>query len=108
MSMIYFTKRVNSVKDLFYKNVEYKTLHGLSNDLQKKKIGCVNTIFVYHKKGGRFDMNVVFIQKIQQTKMFKIFIKEHYFVLFVKRCKFASSKIQPILSLLPICFKQNI
>lgn len=37
MSMIYFTKRVNSVKDLFYKNVEYKTLHGLLNDLQKTK-----------------------------------------------------------------------
>lgn len=68
MSMIYFTKRVNSVKDLFYKNVEYKTLHGLSNDLQKKKIGCVNTIFVYHRKGGRFDMKCCLYTKNTANK----------------------------------------
>lgn len=63
MLMIYFIKRVNFVKDLFYKNVEYKIFYGFLNDLQKKKIGCVNIIFVYYEKGGCFDMKCCFYIK---------------------------------------------
>lgn len=44
---------------------------------RRRKIGCVNTIFVYHEKGGRFDMKCCLYTKNTAKKKFITFIKEH-------------------------------